>query len=139
APSQTGPWRHPVGTGRSSASRLLESALPPDHREPRPRPTLAERDALKVGADLVPGRTDLLHGPAVRKGIPDLLLRDPPRPLGAGLLLAEAQQEEPPARFRDMGQPGDVASPVLVGEDVEQAAVDHALEPPVEPRERQAA
>jgi hypothetical protein len=31
-----------------------------------------------------------------------------------------------------VGQPGDVASPVFVAEYVEQPAVDHAVEPPVE-------
>ena len=44
---------------------------------------------------------------------------------------------EPPAWFRHMGQPGDVASPILIGEDVERAAVDHSVEPAIEVRQGQ--
>ena len=126
-----------VSSSHLARTWLYQSAFPPDHREPRLRPALAERDVLQVGADLEPGRPDLLDVPAVGERFPDLPLGDPPRPLRAGLLVAEAEQEEPPARLGHMGQPGDVAGPILVVEDVEQAAVDHAVELAVEVRQRQ--
>ena len=50
-------------------------------------------------------------------------------PCVAWLLVAEAEQEQPTARLQDRRQPFDVAPPVLVAEDVEQAAVDHVVEP----------
>src|SRR4051794_33370429 len=74
------------------------SAQPPDHGEPRLWPALAERDALQVRTDLEPRRVDLLDGPDVRKRLPKLPLGDPPRALGAGLLVVEAQEVSPVPR-----------------------------------------
>src|SRR5258708_1679615 len=116
--------------------RKTRSAQHSDYREPRLRTALAEREVLQIRANLEPVRPDLFHGPTDRKGFPDLPLGDSPGALGAGLLVAEAEQEEPTALPGHMGQPGDVASPILIGEDVEQPAVDHAVEPAVERRER---
>src|SRR5438445_129092 len=88
--------------GPTPRGPFRRSAQPPHHREPRPRPALAERDVLQVGPDLEPRRADLLDGPAVREHLPDLPLRDPPRSLRARFLVAEAEQEEPTARPGDM-------------------------------------
>ena len=54
-------------------------------------------------------------------------LRYPPRPLIARFGVREAEQEQPTARLQDRPQPPDVLPPVLVAEDVEQPAVDHAV------------
>jgi hypothetical protein len=43
------------------------------------------------------------------------------------LFIAETHEEQPTAWLEDRGQRFDVTLPVLVGEDVEQAAVDHVV------------
>ena len=50
-------------------------------------------------------------------------------PWVARFLVAEAQQEQPTARLQHRRQPIDVTAAVLVAEDVEEAAVDHVVEP----------
>jgi hypothetical protein len=47
----------------------------------------------------------------------------------SGALIRETHQEKPTARLQDRGQPFDVPAAVLVAEDMEQAAVDHVVEP----------
>src|SRR4051812_35582167 len=111
---------------------MSRSRLPPEHRDPRSRAALAERDVLQVGPDLEPLGANLLDDPTDHKRLPKLPLGDPSRALGAGLLVAEAQQEDATSWLRHMGETCDVACPILIGEDVEQAAVDHAAELPVE-------
>lgn len=76
------------------------SALPSDHREPRLRAALAENDILQVGANLEPRSMDLFHGPTARERSTKLFLRNPPRSLGAWLLVAETEQNELLQRYR---------------------------------------
>src|SRR5262245_51884025 len=108
---------------------MRRSVCPPHDHEPRLRPALAERQVLHVEPDLDPYRLDGLDAPARTEGGVQLLLRPPPRPLRPRLLVTEAQQEQPTARLEDGRQPLDVTVTVLVAENVEQAAVDHAVEP----------
>jgi hypothetical protein len=93
------------------------------------RPALGEGQILEVRPDLGPGRLDGLDDPALGEGVVKLLLRHPPRPLRARLLVAEAEQEQPSARLQDGRQPLNVGPAVFVAEDMEQAAVDHVVEP----------
>src|SRR5262245_39469302 len=105
-----------------------DSPVPPDDREPRLRPALRERDfgELRVHLDLAwPDGFDL---PAIGEGVVQLLPRYPPWPLRPRLRVAEAQQEQPAARLEHLRQSPDVAPPVVIREDVEEAAVDHAGE-----------
>ena len=91
-----------------AASRVLKdydshqtgrSSQPPDHREPRLRPALAERDVLQVGPDLVPRRPDLLDGPAVRKRFPNLPLDTRLGPWVPGSSsLKQSRKSRPPGR-----------------------------------------
>src|SRR5262249_51829231 len=97
--------------------------------DPPLRPAPGEVQFLQVRRDLGPGRLDGLDAPALGEGVVKLLLRHPPRPLRAWLLVAEAHQEQLPARLQDRGQALDVGPAVFVAEDVEQAAVDPVVEP----------
>src|SRR5438105_12009134 len=90
------------------------SSRPPDHRKPRPRPALAEGQVLQVGADLVACWLDGFDGPALGEGVVKFFLRHPAWPLRARLLVAEAEQEQPPAGPQHARQALDVALPVLV-------------------------
>src|SRR5262249_12064166 len=51
------------------------------------------------------------------------------RPLRPRLLVAEAQQEQTTAWLQHRRQPLDVAGAVVIAEHMEQAAVDHVVEP----------
>src|SRR6266545_1112918 len=117
----------PVSGGPARRARGSPS-LPPDNRQPRLRPALAEGQVFQVGADLVAFWLDGFDGPALGEGVVQFFLRHPPWPLRARLLVAEAEQEQPTARLQDTRQALDVPPAVVVVEDVEQAAVDHAVE-----------
>src|ERR1051325_9288728 len=55
-------------------------------------------------------------------------LRNPPRPLCAWLVIAEAEQEKATGWFQHCRPTFDVLFAVLIREDMKQAAVDHAVE-----------
>src|SRR5579871_3596478 len=57
------------------------------------------------------------------------LLRYTPRTLRSRFILRKAQQKKATARFENRRQPLDVAAAVPIAEDVEQATVDHVVEP----------
>src|SRR5262249_10044031 len=103
--------------------------LPPDDREPELRPALRELHLGKLRVDLAADRLDRFDLPAVGEGVVKFPPRDAPRPTVSGLLVAEARQERPAARLDHPGQPLDVAPPVGVGEDVEQAPVERGGKP----------
>src|SRR5262249_55019002 len=113
------------------------SSPPPDYRKPRLRPALAEAELLEVGPDLGPGRLDGLDAPALSEGVVQFLLGHPSRPVRARLLVADAHQEQPTARLQHRRHPLDIAAAVLVAEAVEEAAVDHVIEPLAPVLERQ--
>src|SRR5438105_4895960 len=99
---------------------MSASSRPPDYRKPCSRAALAEGQVLQVGPDLVAGRLDGFDRPAFGKGVVQLRLRHPPRPLRPRLLVAETEQEQPTARLQNRRQSLDVAEAVVVAEDVEQ-------------------
>jgi hypothetical protein len=66
--------------------------------------------------------------PSPSEGVVQFLLRHPAWPLRSRLFVAEAHQEHPTARLQDRRQSRNVLCPVLIGNDVEQAAVDHVGE-----------
>src|SRR5262249_20398251 len=66
--------------------------------------------------------------PAIGEGVVEFLPRYPLRALGSRFLVTKTHQEHSAARLDHPRQPLDVAPPVVVGEDVEQPAVDHAAE-----------
>src|SRR5579883_3475701 len=116
---------------------MLNQSGSPHYREPRFRSALAERKILEVGVDLDPDRLDGFDAPALGERIVQLLFRDAPRPLAGRLLVAEAHEEDSAARLEDRCQSVDVFLPVLVRENVEQAAIDHIVEPLAPVLERQ--
>ena len=64
----------------------------------------------------------------IGKGIVQFLPRYPSRPVVPRFMVAEAHQEQPATWLHYLRQPVQVTPPVLVGEDVEQAAVDNGSE-----------
>src|SRR2546423_5889977 len=88
-------------------------------RGPLPDPRLVDLELRSLDAD---------HGPPVAERGAQLVLRDPLRPPGPGLTVAEADQVAAAARAQHRRQAGHVSGPVLVVEYVEHAAVDDRVE-----------
>src|SRR5262249_47543028 len=100
------------------------------HSKPRLRPALAEGELLEIGSDLEPSQLDGRHLPAGSEAFFQFLPRPPPWALASRFRVAETHQEDSSARLDYGRQPCDVAPPVLVREeDVEEATVDHVVEP----------
>src|SRR5207249_1673983 len=108
----------------------------PDGQAHAPRLVAFENGKPGLGPvslpDLEGGRRDGAHLPAGGEGGAKLGLRDPAGTAVARLVFAEAHQQAPPAGYDDALEARYVGRPVLVVENVEEAAIDHRVELPVQ-------
>src|SRR6185295_11814369 len=120
------PGRAGARAGGSAAGAGRRSALtgPFQHGQPGPHGHLADPRLV----DLELRSLDADHGPPVAERGAQFVLRDPPRPPGPRLTIAEARQVAAAARAQHRRQAGHVPGAVLVVEHVEHAAVDDHVE-----------
>src|SRR5258708_7456533 len=104
------------------------SAHTMDYRKPRLRPSLAESKVRQIGPRLNPSCLNGFDVPSRHEGIVQFLFRHSAWPSSSRLLVAEAHQEQLPARLQDCRQARQVISPILIGKNVKQTAVDHVIE-----------
>ena len=105
----------------------VDSPLTAGDREPRFRSAFEEL-LVEIWVNLDPAWGDGFELPAVGERLVQLPSRHPTRPVGSRFLVAGTHDKQPPARLDHTRQPCGVTPAVVIGEDMEQAAVDLARE-----------
>lgn len=112
-----------------AGSRDSRLSFSPNDREPHSWAFRGEVGG-EGDADFTVDQFHRLDDPIVRERVVYALPGDA-RGASLARVVGEAQQEQPPARRGDVGEPLGVALPLLADKNVKQPAVDDAAETPV--------